>query len=72
MPRVNRTPAQRDRQLERVRRLRRAIVSAGVLGSLGLAGFVAVSTEQQRAGRRGHHPAHHPRAGAAQPDPRHR
>ncbi len=49
MPRVNRTPAQRDRQLERVRRLRRAIVSAGVLGSLGLAGFVAVSTEQQRA-----------------------
>ncbi len=49
MPRVHRTPAQRDRQVERVRRLRRAIVSTGVLGSLGLAGFVAVSTEQQRS-----------------------
>lgn len=37
---------QRDRQLRRTRRLRAGIVSAGVVGSLGVAAAVAVPTIQ--------------------------
>ena len=38
------TPADRDRSLRRVRRLRVGVVSAGVVGSLGVAGVVAASS----------------------------
>ena len=44
MPAQDRTPAQRDTHLVVVRRVRNGLVTAGVLGSLGVAGFVAVSS----------------------------
>ncbi len=44
MPAQDPTPAQRDHRLVVVRRVRNGLVTAGVLGSLGVAGFVAVSS----------------------------
>jgi hypothetical protein len=41
MPAQDRTPAQRDHHLVVVRRVRNGLVTAGVLGSLGVAGLVA-------------------------------
>ena len=55
MPAQDRTPAQRDTHLVVVRRVRNGLVTAGVLGSLGMAGFVAVSS--------------HPAASTATPAP---
>ncbi len=45
----DRTPAQRDHRLRVVRRLRYGVVSAGVLGSLSVAGVVATSTPDASA-----------------------